>query len=147
MTRWLRGLPATSDRQIYLSSGALQIVANHILECLEQVLVDTIIPGAGEVDRLGRFPRESIHALGEAGILGMLSDPRVGGGGAGYAIAVQVIEGIARHCASTAVLTATHFAATLVIDRHGPRGIHRAIASGRHLSTLALNDLGASNPV
>jgi hypothetical protein len=28
MTRWLRGLPATSDRQIYLSSGALQIVAN-----------------------------------------------------------------------------------------------------------------------
>lgn len=126
---------------------AQRLLESAIMESLEQVLVDTIIPEAGEIDRLGRLPRRSLSALADAGFLGMLSEPRLGGMGAGYRMAVQVIEAIARHCASTALLLTTHYAAAIAIEHHGSREFRRVVAEGQHLLTLALNDLGTTNPV
>jgi hypothetical protein len=40
------------------------------------VIDEVVAPAAVEVDRLGAFPRVSIDALGQAGLLGLLSDPR-----------------------------------------------------------------------
>lgn len=138
---------ATPARKGAPMATAQRLLESAILESLEQVLVDTIIPEAGDIDRLGRVPRRSLAALGDAGLLGLLSDPRVGGMGAGYRTAAQVIEAIARHCASTALVVTTHYSAAIVIERHGSRELRKAVAAGRHLSTLALNDLGTSNPV
>jgi alkylation response protein AidB-like acyl-CoA dehydrogenase len=37
-------------------------------------------PAAPEVNRTGAYPRDSVRALGEAGLLGLISAPGVGGG-------------------------------------------------------------------
>ncbi|MEP6895808.1 MAG: acyl-CoA dehydrogenase family protein, partial [Chloroflexota bacterium] len=51
------------------------------LEKLEKVITDVIAPSAMEVDEKGIFPRASIDALGQAGLLGLLSAKEVGGMG------------------------------------------------------------------
>ena len=114
------------------------------MESLEQILQDTIIPGAPEVDRLGCYPQAGMDALAEAGILGMFSGPDPLGT---MSIAVRIIETIARHCSHTAALVAHHLVGALVIARHGSEQLNRAIAEGRHVTTLALHDQASSNVV
>ncbi|MFD8804662.1 acyl-CoA dehydrogenase family protein [Streptomyces sp. NPDC059597] len=73
-------------------------------EDFEAVLRDVVAPLADEVDRAGRFPGEGIRALGEAGLLGLLSLRESGGAGAGLREAAQVIERLAGACGSTAMV-------------------------------------------
>src|SRR2546421_7580125 len=75
---------------------------------------------ASEVDRTGSFPRDTIEALRETGLLALISATEVGGRGAGMRAAATVIERLARSCASTAMVTMMHYTATAVIEAHGP---------------------------
>lgn len=110
---------------------------------LARVIEEIVAPGAAEVDRTGNFPRTAIEALGSVGLLGLTSAADVGGGGESLAIAAQVIEDLARACGSTAMILLMHYAATAVIEACGPRSAREAIASGRHLSTLAFSEAGS----
>jgi isovaleryl-CoA dehydrogenase len=109
---------------------------------LEQAL-PAVEAAAGEVDALGAFPRQSIRALGEAGVLGLTVAREVGGGGEGMRAAAAVIERLARSCASTAMVTMMHYCATAVLEEHGPESVRRSIAEGRHLTTLAFSEVGS----
>ena len=40
-----------------------------------------------------------------------------------------------------------HFAATAVLEAHGPEATRRAIAEGRHLTTLAFSEVGFEKPL
>ncbi|MFD9000341.1 acyl-CoA dehydrogenase family protein [Streptomyces sp. NPDC059582] len=110
---------------------------------LEAAARDIIGPLADEVDRAGRFPREGVRALGEAGLLGLLSSRDSGGAGAGLREAAQVIERLAGVCGSTAMVLLMHYSAVTVLDRHAPEDVRREIAAGRHLSTLAFSERGS----
>ena len=114
------------------------------LEALQRVETDVLRPLAPRTDAEARFPREAIDALGQAGLLGLISAPEVGGQGKGLAEAVQVVSSLAHICPSTAMIVGMHYCATAVIEAlHGPEDVRRAIAAGRHLSTLAFSEAGS----
>ena len=95
------------------------------------------------VDRDGSFPKASIESAREAGLLALLSSSELGGAGLGTRAAAEVIERLARECASTAMVMTMHYAGTAVIEAHGPASIRGAIARGEHLSTLAFSETGS----
>ena len=86
------------------------------LEPLEPIISQVIAPAAVEVDRTGSFPRAALDSLGQAGLLGLVSAKDVGGLGEGIRAATLVVEQIAKHCASTAMVVCMHYAAAAVIE-------------------------------
>jgi isovaleryl-CoA dehydrogenase len=57
--------------------------------------------------------------------------------------AATVVERLGEACGSTAMVVMMHYAATAVIEAHGPREVRAAIAAGRHVSTLAFSESGS----
>lgn len=110
---------------------------------LEQVVTRAVAPEAVEVDRTGKFPRASIDGLAGAGLLGVMSATEVGGRGGGLRQAAEVVEIAARSCGSTAMVMCMHYSATAVLEALGPRDVREAIASNRHLTTLAFSEVGS----
>jgi alkylation response protein AidB-like acyl-CoA dehydrogenase len=110
---------------------------------LERAVKEVVELDAGRVDGEGVFPRPALEALGGGGLLGLVSARDVGGWGEGPAAAADVVERLARSCASTAMVVCMHYAATAVVEAYGPREIREEIAAGRHLSTLAFSEAGS----
>jgi isovaleryl-CoA dehydrogenase len=112
-------------------------------DALERTIADVVAPSAMQVDRDGAFPTQNIHALGAAGLLGLLSATEVGGAGLGLREAAEVVELLAGACGSTAMVVLMHYAAVQVLEAHAPREVRQAVATGRHLSTLAFSESGS----
>lgn len=110
---------------------------------LSALIERTVGPQAAEVDRSGTYPRDAVQALGDAGLLGLVSAPQVGGAGESLAAAAYVVEQLAARCGSTAMVVLTHYAAVAVIEAHGPPDVRRMIARGDHVSTLAFSEAGS----
>ncbi|RUR70669.1 acyl-CoA dehydrogenase [Variovorax guangxiensis] len=110
------------------------------LDVLAGIETQTLKPLAQRTDAEARFPRETISALGEAGLLGLVSAASVGGQGLGLKEAAQVVSRIAQTCPSTAMIVCMHYCATAVLEQFGPEETRRAIAKGTHLSTLAFSE-------
>jgi isovaleryl-CoA dehydrogenase len=110
---------------------------------LEPIVKSVIAPAAAEIDRTGAFPRAAVDALGQAGLLGLLASPEIGGGGGAHRAVAGVVERIARECASTAMVTCMHFCGAAAIEKFGPREVREAIVRGKHLSTLAFSEVGS----
>ncbi|WP_114973716.1 acyl-CoA dehydrogenase family protein [Rhodoferax ferrireducens] len=113
------------------------------LQKLTDIVNDTIAPAAQTTDRDSVFPRAAIAALGEAGLLGLVSATAVGGLGRGLAEAAGVVERIAKACPSTAMVVTMHYCGTTVLEKFGNDTTRKAIAEGRHLTTLAWSDTGS----
>jgi len=118
-------------------------MATSYLDDLAPTLSAVVEPAAVEVDRAGTFPRAALEALGRTGLLGLVSARDVGGRGEGLRAATEVVERLAGACGSTAMVACMHYAAAAVVEAHGPREVREAIASGRHLSTLAFSESGS----
>ncbi|MEP6298397.1 MAG: acyl-CoA dehydrogenase family protein [Ilumatobacter sp.] len=114
-----------------------------ILDVLEEIITTVVEPGATDVDTNGEFPRAALTALGEAGLLGLLSSTDVGGLGGTLGEAAHVVRRLATTCGSTAMVVCMHYSAVVVIEQHGSEETRRAIASGNHLSTLAFSETGS----
>ncbi|MEU8015575.1 acyl-CoA dehydrogenase family protein [Micromonospora parva] len=112
-------------------------------DALGPVIDDVIRPQAPIVDRDGAFPRPGVDALAAAGLLGLASSTEVGGGGHGIRAVAEVIERLAAECGSTAMVVLMHYAATAVVEAHGPSDVRAAIAAGDHLTTLAFSEYGS----
>lgn len=123
--------------------SARQTGTNDYLQQLEQVVAEVIAPAAEEVDRSGEFPREAVRALGQAGLLGLVSATEVGGLGHSHRAAAETVERIARECASTAMVVCMHYAGAAVIEAHGSRATREEVARGNHLTTLAFSEAGS----
>ena len=113
------------------------------LTALATVVAEVVEPRAASVDRDGTYPREALDALSRAGLLGLVSAADVGGGGEGMRAAVTVIQELARHCGSTAMVVLMHYAATAVIEAHGPREVREAVGAGDYVATLAFSETGS----
>lgn len=125
------------------STAAPAATAAARLQGLDAIVAGTIAPAAPETDKLGRFPRAGIDALAAGGLLGLVSDSAVGGAGGTLADAAAAVRRVAQSCASTAMVLAMHYSATAVIEKFGTGQTRRAVAAGRHLSTLAFSEAGS----
>lgn len=101
---------------------------------------------AREVDTSGRFPRESVSALGPE-LLGMCVPAEFGGGGQGLRSFAAVVETLAQGCSSTAMVFVMHVSAVQAIAASTTLArkaeLLREIAAGKHLTTLALSEKGS----
>jgi len=114
-----------------------------LLQRLNGVVAEVIAPSAGEVDKHAQFPRSNLDALAKAGLLGLISTKEVGGLGEDTRAAALVVEKIAEACGSTAMVVCMHYCATAVLEKFGPTEVRKAIAAGRHVSTLAFSEAGS----
>lgn len=112
-------------------------------KAIARAVEEVVGPDAEAVDRDGAFPRRAVERLGADGVLGLASATDVGGAGAGMREAAEVVERLAGTCGSTAMVVLMHYAATAVIEAHGPRPVREEIAAGRHLTTLAFSEVGS----
>jgi len=112
-------------------------------DSLTSALDQVVAPSADEVDRGGTFPRAAMQRFGDDGILGLTSATDLGGGGEGMRAAADVVNQVARHCSSTAMVLMMHYAATAALEAHGSDAVRREIAAGRHLTTLAFSEAGS----
>lgn len=110
---------------------------------LAKIVAEVVEPGAQSVDRDGAFPRASIDALAQAGFLGLLSAEDVGGMGQTLRAAAHLVELVGGACASTGMVMCMHYLAATVIEKFGPRAAREALASGRHLGSVALTEVGS----
>ena len=113
------------------------------LDALQRVIDEVVAPEAQTVDRNGTFPKRSLEALADAGILGLTTSAELGGGGQGMRQAADVIQRLAGTCGSTAMVVLMHYTATAAIEAHGSEAVRRDVGSGRHLSTLAFSEAGS----
>jgi len=112
-------------------------------DALARVIEEVVAPGAAEVDARGVFPRRQIDALGAAGLLALTVPAGSGGGGEGLRAAAHVVGELGAVCGSTAMIVTMHYSATAALAAGGMADTLTAIASGRHLSTLAFSEVGS----
>lgn len=106
-----------------------------------------LAPAAGESDKQGRFSTEAVEELGRAGLLGLMLPVDVGGASLGPRAFAGVVAALAEADASVAMVFLMHTLASVTIAA-APRTaaleeVLRAMASGRHLSTLAFSEKGS----
>jgi len=112
-------------------------------DAFDRVVTSVVASNAEAVDREARFPDDNLKALKDIGILGLTVATEHGGGGGTIADAAAVIERLAGVCGSTAMVVLMHYAATAVVEAHGPDDVRRAIGAGTHFTTLALSEAGS----
>ncbi len=117
--------------------------AETYMDSLDTIIQTVIAPQAVAIDQTGTFPRAAFDALGQAGLLGLISATEVGGLGQGHRAASLAVAKVAEACASTAMILCMHYAGTAVIEAYGPRDVREAIAAGKHLTTLAFSEAGS----
>jgi alkylation response protein AidB-like acyl-CoA dehydrogenase len=123
------------------------ILDNKWVKKTEEIARGVLASHAEEVDRLGRWPGESISALGESGLLGLAVPENFGGAGQGPRVFAAATDVLAEHCASTAMIYLMHVCATQAIAAAETFPLRdevlRATAAGRRLSTLAFSETGS----
>ncbi|HUE81593.1 MAG TPA: acyl-CoA dehydrogenase family protein [Pyrinomonadaceae bacterium] len=112
-----------------------------------RIAKDIVLPNAGDVDVNGRFPTESMDALAEAGFYGLCLPQNFGGRGEGMRAFAGVVEELASACGSTAMVYVMHVSAAQAIRTSSTLAerdaMLSAIASGKHLTTLAFSETGS----
>lgn len=76
-----------------------------------------LAPRAAEVDRMGKFPYESLQALRNAGLWALRVSKEYGGAHADLLSTVLIVEELAKKCPSTAMCYKMHLEASEVINR------------------------------
>jgi len=102
-----------------------------------------LAPIAEHLDESGDYPDAALAKLAELGLLGVTAPDEHGGSGGDPLSAVLVVEELARNCASTALVVATHiFDATRALVSLGTEEQKStwlpALARGEVIGTLAL---------
>jgi alkylation response protein AidB-like acyl-CoA dehydrogenase len=111
-----------------------------------RAIADTVIARhAADVDTQGRYPAESMKALGEAGLWGLLVPVELGGLGQGLRVLAAAVDEIAQQCASTAMIFMMHHSGVncLLADPVKFGADLRGAAAGKQLSTLAFSERGS----
>jgi alkylation response protein AidB-like acyl-CoA dehydrogenase len=108
---------------------------------------DVLAPAAADNDKHGRFSTEAIEQLGRAGLLGLMVPADLGGAALGPRALADVIATLAEFDASVAMVFLMHTLASVTIAAaprsHALEEVLRAMANGRHLSTLAFSEAGS----
>jgi acyl-CoA dehydrogenase len=113
--------------------------------------VEVAGPNADDVDRLARFPHESLAAMRDFGLLSAPLPEEFGGGGANAAEMACAIRALAFHCASSALVLAMHTIEAFNLGRHGTtpplRDFTREVAKDQLLLANANSEVGVGGDV
>lgn len=120
------------------------------LQARAREVADSVVRDeAATVDAAAVWPRDSMRALGEAGLLGLHVDTRHGGLGQGMLALAVVAEEIGSVCGSTGLVYGMHCVGTRVIQvRPTPAQAEQylaPIAAGQHVTSLALSEPGTGS--
>ncbi len=109
------------------------------------IAVAEIGPEAARIDRDAAFPEKAIAALAKAGFLGLTVPVALGGRGESLRTCAAVLDVIAQHCSSTAMIYLMHLCgvACYLAAPEKTEAELRAVAQGKHLSTLAFSETGS----
>ena len=98
-------------------------------------------PRAEEYDRKAAFPRESLHALRDAGLWPMRVPQRYGGLGLDLVTTCLIVEEVAKQCPSTAMCFKMHLEAMEAISQ-----IPTAYQRQRYIEPLLRGEVFAAAP-
>ena len=102
---------------------------------------------AADVDATGRFPKESLDALGKAGLMGVAIPTAQGGQGQGMRAFAAVTEELPAACGSTAMIYVMHVSAAQAVASGNALTSREVLlgemARGAHLTTLAFSERGS----
>ena len=118
-----------------------------VLALVEPVVRNVIAPAAAQTDSEALYPRNALNALASTGLLGLLSSKDVGGLGGCLREAVQVVERIAQDCPCTAMVLTMHYCGVALIEPFADDELRRAIATGHHITTLAVSEAGSRSHI
>jgi len=79
-----------------------------IRDMAKRFAAEKLLPGAAERDRTSAFPRDAFNALGELGLLGMMTPAEWGGAEAGHVAYALALEEIAAADASLSTIVSVH---------------------------------------
>ena len=107
---------------------------------------------ADSVDREARFPGESLAALKQARLLGIMVPTELGGEGAPLSTMIEVCHALGQYCASTAMVYAMHQIQVACFVRHGlqsewHRGFLQRCAGEQLLIASATSEAGIGGDV
>jgi isovaleryl-CoA dehydrogenase len=113
---------------------------------------EKIAPGAAEIDRSNKFPRELWPELGALGLLGITVEEEWGGTGLGYLAHCVAMEEISRASAAVGLSYGAHSNLCVnQIRRNGSADQKRrylpALISGEHVGALAMSEPNAGSDV
>jgi alkylation response protein AidB-like acyl-CoA dehydrogenase len=125
----------------------LSAEAKRLFDSASDIARNVALPVAADVDTEARFPKESIDALGSGGLMGLCVSAAAGGLGEGPRTFAAVVDELATACGSTAMIYVMHVTAAQAIASASSLqerdAILRAIAEGKHLTTLAFSEKGS----
>lgn len=98
---------------------------------------------APRVDADGVFPTDTIAALRDAGLFGLVTPTAHGGLGGSFGDAAAVVEAIGQRCGTSAMVVCMHYAGAAVLAAFGSAAVNAQVAAGEHLSTLAFSEVGS----
>ncbi|GAB3611857.1 acyl-CoA dehydrogenase family protein [Humibacter ginsengisoli] len=108
-------------------------------------------PNAADVDATGRFPRESIDAFRDAGLLRALISEDEGGLGASVDDVADAVTELGRWCASSGMILAMHSIQVACLVRHGDSSAfanyRRRVANEGLLLASATTEVGIGGDV
>ncbi|KAF0298302.1 NADH-cytochrome b5 reductase 1 [Amphibalanus amphitrite] len=113
---------------------------------LMEICRTKIRPHAIYCDKTYSYPRESLNAMSELGLLGLLVPKELGGLGESHRCAAMVVETLARYgCPSTAMVYTMHICATagLLLRHHNSetiKDILRRLDKDKLVGTLSYSD-------
>lgn len=117
-----------------------------VLQAVKTVAEEIARPNAATIDREAVWPEEAIRALQAAGLGGLVVPREYGGLGHGLYALARCCEILGAECASTAICFGMHCVGSAVIAARvteaQAEAYLRPIAEGRHLTTLALSEVG-----
>jgi alkylation response protein AidB-like acyl-CoA dehydrogenase len=113
---------------------------------LAKTITDRVIaPQAAKHDKEAAFPREAVNELGKAGLMGLMLPTSIGGLGLGPRALADVVTTLAEADASVAMVYLMHLCGTACIRTAPTKQDEtlKAIAAGKHLTTLAFSERGS----
>jgi alkylation response protein AidB-like acyl-CoA dehydrogenase len=93
--------------------------SRELLGLAREIARDVLAPRAAQAEDEGRFPREELRVLGDAGLLSLPFDEASGGGGQPYEVYLQVLEELARSWLSVGISVSVHALACFPLDTAG----------------------------
>lgn len=107
-----------------------------------------LFPVASRIDEEESFPAENIRALADAGVLGCCFDRKYGGSGMDFLSFVLAEEEVAKVCAATGSIIATHCVAITCLDAYGTeaqKAKYMPMMLQGHLMGFALTEADAGS--
>ena len=117
------------------------------LDAVSRIAAEVAAPNADDVDRLARFPSESIDALREEGALSAYVGEDLGGGGVSFEALARACYELGRYCGASAMVFAMHQIQVVTIARHHESGdwfedYLRELAADQRLVASVTSEVG-----